>query len=233
MKSIQLTTEPLEHLIQQGESIDFRLDEPAWENLKVGDTIEFWEDFSGWDKTPAPNARKVHVQIQEILKARTFNELIDSIPDTFVGRSNKEEILNDLRQWWTSEREKETGVIGWKVQVISTPAQWLNRMREIWLAQQLDQIAELLSPSELAYHEDPAEPPLTSIPAVVDAWQEIKQQQIEFVEIEILHEHQNVAMALWRFKQVGQPEHVGSYYLELDNRGKCKHFRQWWNSKEE
>lgn len=111
------------------------------------------------------------------------------------------------------------------------PTQWLNQMREIWLAQEPDRMALLLAES-LEYHESPIEPPLTNIQDVVDAWQEIKNQNIEYVEIEVLHENGNIAMALWRFKQINEPEHIGSYYLELDDNGKCKHFRQWWNSKE-
>ena len=47
-KSIQLTTDPLDALLKNGESIDFRLDQAAWQQLKVGDHIEFWEDFSGY-----------------------------------------------------------------------------------------------------------------------------------------------------------------------------------------
>ena len=41
-KSIQLTTSPLEELIENGESIDFRIDEEAWQDLQTGDHVEFW-----------------------------------------------------------------------------------------------------------------------------------------------------------------------------------------------
>jgi hypothetical protein len=49
-KSIQLTTEPLEELLKNGESLDFRLDQAVWQELQIGDYIEFWEDFTGWQK---------------------------------------------------------------------------------------------------------------------------------------------------------------------------------------
>jgi ASC-1-like (ASCH) protein len=117
-KHIQLTKEPLETLIKNGESVDFRLDEPAWEDLMVGDTVEFWEDFSGWDKEPSTNSRKVVVKIVEIFRAASFSELIDTLPKSFNRQGTKEHTIADLRQWWTPEREKQTGVLGWRVEVI-------------------------------------------------------------------------------------------------------------------
>lgn len=117
-KHIQLTTDPLEILIENGESFDFRLDEPAWENLMVGDTVEFWEDFSGWDKEPSPQSRKVTVKIVEIFRAASFAELIDTLPDSFTRDGTKEDTIATLRQWWTPNREQQTGVLGWRVTVI-------------------------------------------------------------------------------------------------------------------
>ena len=109
-----------------------------------------------------------------------------------------------------------------------TPQQWFETMRHIWVNQTPENITHLLA-ADVEYHEDPLQPALTSVESIVEAWQEIKQQNIECVQIEMLHEHQNVGIAIWRFKEVNQPEHVGCYYLELNSNGKCKHFRQWWN----
>lgn len=115
-KSIQLTTKPLEELIAQEEAIDFRLDEKAWKDLKTGDIIEFWEDFSGWDKKPSEKARRVPVKIKSIIKASNFSELIDILSDSFLMKgSDKEKILSELRKWWTPEKEQEMGVIGFRV----------------------------------------------------------------------------------------------------------------------
>lgn len=105
-------------------------------------------------------------------------------------------------------------------------------MREIWINKQPDQIANLLSHDKLEYYETPFDPPYSKTKDVVSAWQEIKNQNIEYVEISILHEDNNIGMATWKFKEWNKPEHVGAYYLELDKDGKCTHFRQWWNTKE-
>jgi len=109
-----------------------------------------------------------------------------------------------------------------------TPTNWLENMREIWLSKQPNKIAGLLS-ENFDYFEDPTQDPLIKKEDVVEAWQEIITQDIEYVEIEILHEDKNVGVALWRFKQVNEPEHVGCYFLKLDDDGKCIQFRQWWN----
>ena len=117
-KHIQLTTEPLEYLITNRETVDFRLDESTWEKLVVGDMIEFWEDLSGWDKEPSQNARKVVVEILEVFPASSFSELIDDLPESFQRGRAKEDTITDLRQWWTPEKEKQIGVLGWRVALV-------------------------------------------------------------------------------------------------------------------
>ncbi|MFP4402380.1 MAG: hypothetical protein ACLFPL_04055 [Candidatus Nanoarchaeia archaeon] len=77
-KLIQSTTEPLEELIENGESVDFRLDEECWRDLRVADYIEYWEDFTGWDTEPSPQSRRVVAQIHEIINASTFTELVET-----------------------------------------------------------------------------------------------------------------------------------------------------------
>ncbi len=110
-----------------------------------------------------------------------------------------------------------------------TPVQkWLNDMKDIWLAQEPDRIVHLLA-NDLEYHETPFTPPLTSIQDVVCEWQAIKTQNIEKIEIEVLHEKDNTGVAIWHFKEMDKPLHIGCYFLQLNEQGKCTHFRQWWN----
>ncbi len=117
-KSIQLTTLPLDDLLKYKEAVDFRLDEESWKDLKVGDILEFWEDFSGWDKWPSERSRRVQVKLVEIFRASSFSDLIDGLPKSFSKWQKKEEIIEDLRKWWTPEREQQMGVLGFFVQVI-------------------------------------------------------------------------------------------------------------------
>ena len=118
-KSIQCTTEPLQVLIDQGETIDFRLDQPQWADLRTGDIIEYWEDFTGWQTEPAPNSRTVTVTITDIFRARTFQDLLNHHDlATFFGHDTHDEIIASLRHWWDEEKEIHYGVLGLKVKII-------------------------------------------------------------------------------------------------------------------
>lgn len=118
-KSIQLTTEPLEQLLQQGESLDFRLDEEAWQDLQVGDYLEFWEDFTGWQKEPTEDARRAVVRIEHIYKAPSFRELLTTIETEFSQLGDKGELIEGLRKWWKEEKEIQKGVLAFHVSLIN------------------------------------------------------------------------------------------------------------------
>ena len=117
-KSIQLTTEPLNELIQKGESLDFRLDQEAWKELHAGDHIEFWEDFTGWQTEPDEDARKVTARIENIFKAPTFLELFNSIENEFSRLGDKNELLSNLRSWWSEDKEVKEGVLAFHVKLL-------------------------------------------------------------------------------------------------------------------
>lgn len=115
VKTIQLTTPPLDELIAHGESIDFRLDEAQWQGLKVGDCIEFWEDFTGWQEVPAPHSRRVRVCIRHIYRAPNFRAVFDLIEADVGMCADTEALLRGLRRWWSEENEVTTGVLAFYV----------------------------------------------------------------------------------------------------------------------
>jgi ASC-1-like (ASCH) protein len=117
--SIQCTTEPFEQYMHNGGGIDFRLDEERWEILNIGDEIEYWEDFSGWDKEPQPNARRLLCVAEDFIRVANFEELINvGQAQGFFENEEPDEIINNLRQWWSPEQENKTGVLGIKHRVI-------------------------------------------------------------------------------------------------------------------
>lgn len=119
-KSIQLTTEPLEELIKKGESLDFRLDQDAWKELHAGDYIEFWEDFTGWQTEPTESSRKVIAKIIHIYWAATFKEIFELIEQDSARLENEEELLGNLHDWWSEEKEMHEGVLALHVVVPKT-----------------------------------------------------------------------------------------------------------------
>ena len=114
-KSIQLTTGPLEEILKNGESFDFRLDQDAWKNLRPGDYIEFWEDFTGWQKEPAPESRKVIVQIKHIYRAPSFKELFEVIEKDTARLGDKDTLLAGLQSWWSEDKEVTEGTLAFHV----------------------------------------------------------------------------------------------------------------------
>lgn len=116
-KSIQLTTEPLEELIENGESLDFRLDQEAWQDLRSGDYIEFWEDVTGWQQQPTENARRVVAQIIHIYRAATFKDIFEVIEKDSTRLEDKKKLLENLREWWSEEKEMHEGVLAFHVVV--------------------------------------------------------------------------------------------------------------------
>ena len=103
--------------MKKGESIDFRLDEEAWRDLHVGDNIEFWEDFTGWQKEPTDASRHVVVRIEHIYKAPSFREIFDIIEQDSARLGDKDELLSGLRSWWSEEKETSKGVLAFHVVV--------------------------------------------------------------------------------------------------------------------
>lgn len=106
---------------------------------------------------------------------------------------------------------------------------WLEEMKSIWLEKRPGDMRSILA-DPLEYYETPFMPPLTSIDDVILEWQEIHNQDIDHVNMDLLHSDGMTGFAQWTFKQNNEPLHVGAYFIKLNNEGKCTHFRQWWNT---
>ena len=116
---IQCTSEPFEQYMRDGCGIDFRLDEDRWKILEIGDEFEYFEDFSGWDKEPQPNARRLLCVVDDFIRVANFEELIKAgQTQGFFKDEKPDDIINNLRQWWSPEKENATGVLGIKHRVI-------------------------------------------------------------------------------------------------------------------
>ena len=113
--------------------------------------------------------------------------------------------------------------------MVSPIQKWFYDLRMLWLQKQPERIVDILA-SSFEYFEDPFESALTTPQEVIFAWEEIKQQKIEHLQIDIIYENEDGAgIAIWQFKAQGLQKHIGCYFIKLDENGKCKHFRQFWN----
>ncbi len=105
---IQLTSGPLDHLIEMGEGIDVRLDEERWQVLQVGDIIEFEEDPSA--------ERAVGVEITDLHRYTNFQTLHANHKDYLNGTA--EEFSSNMYRWWHPNLEDKHGVLAITVKVI-------------------------------------------------------------------------------------------------------------------
>jgi len=89
---------------------------------------------------------------------------------------------------------------------------------------------------EFNYYEDPYLPPIQNWTDLESAWQEVKRQVIQKLEIAVLIDGKTEGSAMYHFvysDSAGiQQESKGSYYLKLDSDGKVTEFRQWWTVQE-
>lgn len=80
----------------------------------------------------------------------------------------------------------------------NSPAQaWFKEMRQIWLEKRPDDIGALLSDEGFEYFENPFHAALITKAQVIEAWQEIYDQDIEDVTIDILHDRGDISFAQW------------------------------------
>jgi ASC-1-like (ASCH) protein len=118
-KSIQLTKNSLEVLIKNKYSLDFRLNQDTWKEICKGDFLEFWEDFSGYDKNPSKNSRRVIVEVLDIFISDCFLNLIDDVSNLdYIISEDNSELLRNLNKWWTTDKELFFGVKCFYIKVI-------------------------------------------------------------------------------------------------------------------
>ena len=84
----------------------------------MGDQVEFWEDFTGWQKEPTDKSRRVIVCIKHTYKAPSFRELFDTIEADVASLGDKDELLEGLRSWWSEDKETNEGVLAFHVVVV-------------------------------------------------------------------------------------------------------------------
>jgi len=110
-------------------------------------------------------------------------------------------------------------------------AKWFEELERIWLEKDISALKEIIA-DEFNYYEDPYLTPIQVWEDLESAWQEIKEQDIQKLEIGVLIDGQTEGSGMYHFvysDSAGiQHESRGSYYLKLDAEGKATEFRQWW-----
>jgi len=106
---MKLNESPFERIKNGTKTVEFRLYDDKRKQIKVGDKIEF-------SKLPELQEKLV-VEVLELYQEKTFKDLFKKL-----YKESEEEIekkTNSMYQYYSSEKEKEYGVVGIKISLIS------------------------------------------------------------------------------------------------------------------
>lgn len=112
---------------------------------------------------------------------------------------------------------------------------WFEKLKEIWVTQNPSQIATLCANSFMWY-ETPFDKPITTKEKLVEEWQSVLHQEDISLVYEVLSLNENSGFAHWhaQFTLVYTKERVeldGIFQVKLEESGRCKEFRQWYNTR--
>jgi len=109
---MHLHPHPFEQIKEGTKTIEIRLNDEKRQQIKAGDKIEFI--------SRSEPEEKIMTKVLEILPFPTFLELFDAYPPEVFGAINKEELMG-VYKYYSTEEEKQYGVVGIKVKYLGIP----------------------------------------------------------------------------------------------------------------
>lgn len=84
---------------------------------------------------------------------------------------------------------------------------WFGNLKQLWLDKDVEKIPELMAES-FEYYENPFEAPIADVERLKEVWSEVKEQEIELLEIVPLVTESNHGVARYHFKaRISGQEH--------------------------
>ncbi len=105
---MKLNEDPFERIKNGTKTIEFRLYDEKRRQIKIGDKIEF-------SKLPEVQ-ETILVDVLDLYKEETFEKLFRKL---YTDEQEIKRKTNSMYQYYSPEKEKEYGVIGIKVSLIS------------------------------------------------------------------------------------------------------------------
>ena len=107
---MKLNKEPFEKIKNGTKTIELRLNDEKRQLLKQNDTIEF---------TNRETLEKILVEIEDLYKYPSFEELYKHFDKTSMGYNENEEANpKDMEEYFSKEEQEKYGVIGIKIKRI-------------------------------------------------------------------------------------------------------------------
>lgn len=101
---------------------------------------------------------------------------------------------------------------------------WLNNLRQAWMNADLDEVKNIFQKTTY-YYETPFSKPV-SADGIWNLWQDVKQDDLDYLEYDILAIENNNVIVNERFSWQGM-KRDGIYLLKFDTDGFCIFFKRW------
>lgn len=90
--------------------VESRLFDEKRQKINIGDYLE----FSSNDNL----AKKIVVQVEALYRYGSFEDLFSDFPPEYFGGASKKELLEKIRNIYSSEEEQRCGVVGIKIKLL-------------------------------------------------------------------------------------------------------------------
>jgi len=107
---MKLKQKPFDKIKNGDKTIESRLFDDKRKKIKVGDIIEF--------QLKDDDSQIIQTNVIDLYRFQTFNGLISKHGAKEFGWSKKEEVLTELKKFYSDKDEKEFGVLGIKISKI-------------------------------------------------------------------------------------------------------------------
>lgn len=104
-----LTASPFEKIAGGKKTIESRLYDEKRRHIVIDDQIEF---ISKDEPT-----RKVSTMVLALYRYKSFLELFSAFPPEYFGGSSKDELIAEIREFYSKEDEEKYGVVGIRIQL--------------------------------------------------------------------------------------------------------------------
>lgn len=103
--------------------------------------------------------------------------------------------------------------------------EWLNKLKVYWFDQDIENAVSLFKNTTF-YQETPFMNPYTTLEEINQEWQHIKNENIQFIEINPLAIDGYIVIAHWKLKQ-NDINFDGIYEIKFNENLECIYFKSW------
>lgn len=106
---MKLAKEPFEKIVSGQKIIETRLYDEKRQQLNVGDYIEFIQSDEP--------TKIILTKVKALYRYSSFDDLFSDFPPEYFGGVSKEELIGEIRKFYSAEEEQKYGVVGIKIEL--------------------------------------------------------------------------------------------------------------------